>query len=609
MGTAASTAENIKAIPTRDQIDDQFKWNLADLYATDEAWEADYKKVQGLMEEAKQFVGKLTESPETLYNCLKLRSDLGLIASRLYQYAKLSQDLDNRVSKYQAMTDRSAMLASQSRAAFAFVEPELLKVDESTLLDMAAKFPKTDEYDLYIRELIRTRKHIRSQEVEELLAMSTMTTRGPETIFTMLDDADLVYPTIKDEDGNEVALTKQRYAKFMESKDRRVRRDAYMGFYSVYKDHLNTLSASLAAAVNADVFYARARHFDSCLASALFGDNIPTSVYHALLDTTEANLGGLNKYTEVRKRILGLDEIGSFDLACPLFPEQDYEVEYEDAITEILEAVKPLGEKYVEVLGQAFQSRWVDVYETAGKGGGAYSWGNYSAHPFVLMNYNKTVDNMFTLAHEMGHALHSYLSNKTQPYPKAQYSIFVAEVASTLNEGLLLQHLLKKASDTKQKLYLLNRYIDNTSGTFFNQILYARFELMIHETVEKGGALSPDLMTEFWTELIKKYSGPTLTLDDYSGLKWCRIPHFYMTFYVYQYATSYAASQAILDKIAGGDNGMIDRYLALLSSGGNDYPIELLKKCGVDMSTPAPVEATLKRFNEQIDELDRLTRE
>ena len=607
MGTAGTTADNVKTVPTRDQIENQFKWNLTDLYPTEDAWEADYKKAQALMTDAKQFAGKLTETPETLYNCLKMRSDLGLVVSRLYQYSKLSQDLDNRVSKYQAMTDRSAMLASQSRAAFAFVEPELLTVAEDVLLEMAAKFPKTDEYDLYIRELIRTRKHIRSQEVEELLAMSTMATRGPETIFTMLDDADLVYPVIKDEQGNDVQLTKQRFAKFAESTDRRVRRDSYNGFYAVYKDHLNTLGAALASEVNADLFYARARQFDSCLESALFSDNIPISVYHALLDTTEANIEGLNRYIAVRKRILGLDEFHNYDLVCPLFPEQDYEVEYDDAITEILEAVRPLGEKYIEVLTEAFKSRWVDVYETAGKGSGAYSWGSYGAHPFVLMNYNKTVDNMFTLAHEMGHALHSYLSNKTQPYAKAQYSIFVAEVASTLNEGLLLQHLLRKATDKRQKLYLLNRYIDNTSGTFFNQVLYARFELMIHETVEKGGALSPDLMTEFWTDLISKYYGPAYGHEEYSGLKWCRIPHFYMTYYVYQYATSYAASQAILNKIADGEAGIIDRYLELLSSGGSDYPIELLKKCGVDMSTPAPVEATIKRFAEQIDELDRLT--
>ncbi len=301
-----------------------------------------------------------------------------------------------------------------------------------------------------------------------------------------------------------------------------------------------------------------------------------------------------------------MDEIHTYDLMCPLFPDNDYEVPYSQAVENTLRAVKPLGEKYYTALKTAFDSRWVDVYETQGKGSGAYNWGSYTAHPFVLMNYNDTVDNMFTLAHEMGHAMHSHLSSKALPYSKSQYSIFVAEVASTLNEGLLLLDLLEKAKDKSEKLYLLNRYIDNTWGTFFNQIMYARFELMIHQEVEKGGALSPDYQNDLWRELTQKYYGPDLTMDELTPLKWSRIPHFYMTYYVYQYATSYAASQALLDKVINGEEGVIDRYLELLSSGGKDYPIELLKKCGIDMSTPAPVEATIKRFGEQVDELDKL---
>lgn len=608
MPSATDTRES-KAIPTRDQIDDRYKWNLGDLYPSDQDWETDVNKVHEYIDKAPDFMGRLHESPETLYNCLKTRSELGLTMFRLYQYAKLSQDIDNRVSKYQAMTDRAAALSAKARAAFSFIEPELLTIDEKTLRQMASQFPRTDEYDFYIHELIRTRPHIRSQEVEELLAFSTQATRGPESIFTMLDDADLTYPSVKDENGEEVQLTKQRYAKMMESGDRRVRKDAYHAFYTPYQGHLNTLGASLAASVNTDLFYARARKFDTCLEASLFGDNIPVEVYRNLLDTTEAHLQGLHKYMTVRRRILKLDEFHSWDLICPLFPEADYEVDYDGATSEILQAIKPLGETYNNVLRNGFESRWVDVYETAGKGSGAFSWGSYGVHPFVLMNYNKTVDNMFTLAHEMGHALHSHLSNTHQPYQKAQYSIFVAEVASTMNEGLLLQHLLKKATDKTTRLYLLNRYIDNTMGTFFNQVLYARFELAIHEQIERGGALSPEWLTELWTDLTKKYYGPAMADDPYIGIKWCRIPHFYMTFYVYQYATSYAASEAILDKVLTGESGQIDRYLDLLSAGGSDYPIELLRRAGVDMGSPAPIEATLKRFAEQVDELDRLSQE
>ncbi len=594
------------AIPSREQIADQYKWKLEDLYPSKDAWEADFKKAYMLIEKAKTYAGKLATSPQVLYECLESRTELSIITHNLYQYAYLNQDLDNRVSQFQEMTNRAMQLMSQVAAAFSFIEPELLEIEESKLLEMANNFPKTDVYDFYIKELIRSRQHIRSKEVEELLAQSLMVTKAPSSIFTMLDDADLKYPSIRDEQGNEVTLTKQRYAKFLESSDPRVRKDAHMAFYSVYKEHLNTLSASLSSSVNKDIFYTKARLFEDCLSGSLFGNNIPVSVYHSLLDTAESDLNGLHKYVAVRKRVLKLDNIFSWDMICPLFPDRNYEVSYDDAVKEVLEAVQPLGTEYVNNMRHAFENRWVDVYETEGKGSGAYNWGNYSAHPFVLMNYNGTIDNMFTLAHEMGHAMHSHLSSKALPYEKSQYSIFVAEVASTLNEGLLLQHLLKKTKDTRDRLYLLNRQIDNTVGTFFNQILYARFELKIHQEVEKGGALSPDTMTAWWRELLEKYFGPHLTMDDYTPLKWSRIPHFYNAYYVYQYATSYAASQAILEKVIAGEENIIERYLELLSSGGKDYPIELLKICGVDMSTPDPVQATIKLFNEQVEELDKL---
>ncbi|MDH3890704.1 MAG: oligoendopeptidase F [candidate division Zixibacteria bacterium] len=596
-----------KKLLQREDVNDGLKWNLADIYATEEAWEADFSKAQEIQKKAQAFAGKLAESPATLYACLKTRSDLGLICSSLYQYAHLNRDLDNRQSKYQAMSDRAAILNSEASAAFSFIEPELLQIDETKLLEMIEQLDKPDEYDFYIKELIRSRKHVRSEEVEELLAQSTVMARSSESIFTMLNDADLKYPTVNDEDGNEVMLTKQRFAKLMESSNRRVRQEAHAAFYSVYSDHLNTTGAALAGAVNRDVFYSRARRYDNCLEAALDGDNIPARVYESLIETTEAHLDGLHHYVSLRKRLLKLDEIRTFDLVCPLFPERDYEVPYEQAVEQTIQALEPLGPAYAEMLQHGFGSRWVDVRETEGKGSGAYSWGNYSCHPFVLMNYNDTVDNMFTLAHEMGHALHSYYSNQKQPYPKSQYSIFVAEVASTLNEGLLVQHLLSKATDKLDKLYILNRHVDNTLGTFFNQVMYAHFELEIHRRVEKGEALSPDSVNDLWTELTKKYFGPNLSFDELSGLKWSRVPHFYLNFYVFQYATSYAASQAILDKFLAGEEGLIERYLKLISSGGNDHPIEQLKLCGVDMTTPAPVEATLKLFADQIDEMDRLT--
>jgi oligoendopeptidase F len=605
-----TTTTKGEAIPQRSDVEEKDQWNLADIYVDDEKWEADYKKAEGLIEKADGFKDKLGESASTLYECLETRSSLSLICDNLHQYAKMSQDLDSRMSKYQAMTDRAAMLSSKVTAAFSFVEPELLQIDDDTLREMADQFPKTDVYDFYIRELIRSRAHIRSAEVEEILAQVDMIARGPDSIFGMLDNADISYPTIKDENGKDLKLTKQRYQKIvMECPKQNVRRDANDAFMSSYKELLNTIGSTLTTAVNKDIFYAKARKYKNSLHHSLDAGNIPVEVYHSLLDTTESNLEPLHKWMSVRKRILGLEKLFSYDVYCPLFPDMTYSIPYDEAVKQVLEAVSPLGEAYCRDLKSGFDKRWVDVYETEGKRGGAYSWGSYSSHPFVLMNYNDTINNMFTLAHEMGHAMHSFLSNRKQPYQKASYSIFVAEVASTLNEGLLLDYLLKKAEDDKRRLFLLNRQIDNTLGTFFHQVMFARFELMIHETIEKGVALSPDLMNKMWAELTEKYYGPVMEKDDFTKYKWARIPHFYWNFYVYQYATSYAASQAILKRFLGGEDGLIEKYLGLISSGGNDYPIEQLIKCGVDMTTSDPVEATIQLFSEQVDELEKIAAE
>ena len=602
-----ATKPRTDKIPTRDDIDPKYTWNLADLFADDQAWEAAFKKAQAITDKVRNLMGKLSESAQTLWECLELRSELSQLVSQMAQYAHLNQDLDSRVSRYQEMTERTSMLGSQAAAALAFVEPELLAMDEKRLREFASQFPRTDVYDFYITELLRSRKHIRSEEVEEVLAMSSIVARGSTQIFNMLDDADITYPKITDENGNEIQLTKQRYAKLMESSVQRVRKDAHEGFYSPYKSHVNTLGASLASSVNKDVFYSRSRRYESSLHHALDGDNIDPAVYHALLDTTEANIGPMYKYMAMRKRLLKVDKLWPYDALCPLFPDQNYEVPYDDAVQRVLDATTPLGSEYTKVVREGFDSRWVDVFETAGKTGGAFSWSTYGKHPFVLMNYNDTVDNMFTLAHEFGHALHSHLANNAQPFSKAHYSTFVAEVASTLNEGLLLDYLINKVKDTQERLYYLNRLLDNTMGTFFHQVMYARFELMIHNEVEQGGALSPDRMNEIWGDLTRTYYGPSVEVDEFTPMKWSRIPHFYNAFYVFQYATSYAASEAILKKVLDGEAGIIDRYLDMLAAGGSDYPIELLKRCDVDMSTPAPVLATIKRFEETVDEVDRLT--
>ncbi|KAA3631253.1 MAG: oligoendopeptidase F [Calditrichaeota bacterium] len=594
------------AIPKRHEIDEKYRWKLTDIYKDNGAWEADFEKIQLLMTELKTFSGNLNNA-DSLFDCLEARSEMSRIMSCLFQYSKLNLDLDSRNSTFKEMVDRAMMLSSESSAAASFIEPELLKMSDEELLKLSLQFKEKDRYDFYIKELIRERNHVRSEDIEEILSMTTTFASGAEQTFSMLDDADITYPTIKDEDGNDLQLTKQRYAKCMDSSVRRVRKDANEGFYKPYKEHINTIASTLSSEVSKNIFYTKARKYNNTLHRALDGNNIPVTVYKSLLDTTEKHIEALHKWTSLRKKVLKLDEIAPFDMLCPLFPDYDYEVPYDEAVNKVIECCHPLGEDYNKRLVHAFGNRWVDVYETDGKTGGAYSWGNYSVHPYVLMNYNDTVDNMFTLAHELGHCLHSVYSNETQPFAKAQYSIFVAEVASTLNEGLLQQHLLKQAKTKEEKMYLLNRHIDNTLGTFFHQVMYARFELMIHQIVEKGGALSPDTLNKIWGDLTQKYYGPSLTMDDMTPLKWSRIPHFYMTFYVYQYATSYAASQAILKKFLDGEEGIIEKYLTLLKSGGRDYPINLLKECGVDMTTADPVLATIELFDQQVAELDKLT--
>ncbi len=602
----AETITSDNTIPQRSEIDEKHTWKLTDLYKNDNEWQEAFSKAEKLIVSAPSFCGKLGDSPGNMFNCLEAQTELSIICDELYQYAKLNQDLDSRVSKYQEMCDKSAMLASKAAAAFSYVEPEMLQIDEKTLTEMASKFPKPDIYDFYIEDFNRSRAHIRSGEIEELLAQSMNISRGPQTIFSMFDAADISYPEITDEKGNKVKLTKQRFAKFMDSSEQRVRCDANEKFYRPYLKHINTLGATLSTSITKDIFYARARKYESALHAALDSHNIPTSVYHSLIKATEDNLSGLHKYMAARKKTLKLETQYPYDIFCPLFPDADHDVPYDHAVKEVLTAVKPLGDDYIDVLTKGFDSRWVDVFETEGKAGGAYSWRNYRSHPFVLMNYNSTVSNMFTLSHEMGHAMHSYLSNKKQPYQKAQYSIFVAEVASTLNEGLLMHHLLKKTTDKMQKLFLINRQLTGAMGTFFHQVLYANFEFQIHDMVEKGEALSPDRMNKIWSELTARYYGSAVTLDEYSQYKWSRIPHFYSPYYVYQYATSYAASQAILGKFLDGEAGIIEKYLGLISSGGSEYPIDQLRACGVDMTTAAPFEATIKLFANLVDEMDSL---
>jgi len=604
--SSAGSTGQVKKIPKRSEIPDKYKWKLEDIYPSDSLWEYDFSRVEALLPEMERFKGHLVESGKTLLDCLVMQDSIWNIMDRMYVYAYMKLDEDTRISKYQELSDRSASLANKVSQAVSFIDPEILSIPSSKLDDLIKQEKGLTLYGHYIDNIVRKRAHTLSAPEEELLARAGNIARIPRTVFTMMDDADIKYPFIRDEEGNEVQLTKQRYSKFLESTDRRVRRDAMDAYNQAYLGYLNTLGVTLAGSINKDIFYSRARKYNSCLEAALDQNNIPVEVFENLIKTVNHNLEPIHRYTSLRKKVLKLDELHKYDLWVPLVPEAKMEIPYDSALTLILKALKPMGEKYVNELKNGFNSGWVDVYETEGKGSGAYSWGAYSTHPYMLLNYNNTLNNVFTVAHEMGHNMHSWHSHRKQPYIYGGHSIFVAEVASTLNEALLMDYLLKTTEDKAQKLYLLNYYIEMIQGTFYTQVMFAEFEKVTHQKAEAGEALSASSLRKIYREIYQKYQGPDLVVDSLDDLSCLRISHFYRNFYVYQYATSLAASTAISRKIFAGDTEALRRYIELLEAGESDYPIDLLKKAGVDMTSPEPVNETIKLFAKLVEQLEEL---
>jgi oligoendopeptidase F len=606
---ASSLKAEVKEVPQRSDIDNQYKWRLEDIYPDTAAWFSDFNRLDEQMDGLSDYEGRLGESAETLYQCLALRDSLDIILWRLYVYAFMKQDEDTRVPEYQQMGGQIAALRARYGSKESFVDPEILSIPEDRLTAFLKNDPDLGDYKFYISNLIRSKAHILSPGQEQILALASNATRGASDIFGMMTNADLKFPSITDEKGDEIQLTRERYYDLLESTDRRVRLDANKAYNESYMTYFNALGAALSSSVNSDWFYAQARNYDTCLEYKLDDDNIPTSVFYNLIDAVNANLGPLHKWTALRKKILGLDEIHPYDLFVPLVPEAKEVITYDDAVKTVIEGLQPMGESYLKDLKMAFNSGWIDVYETEGKSGGAYSWGSYSTHPYVMLNYNDNLENVFTVAHELGHALHSYYSKKTQPYINSGYATFVAEVASTTNESTLLKYLLDKTTDKKKKMYLLNYYIQQIIGTFYTQVMFSEFELAIHRKVEKGGALSAQSMREIYRDIYQKYRGPELVIDDWNDIGGLRIPHFYRSYYVFQYATSYAAAQAVSQKILSGDKKALEAYLEFLTWGGNDYPVNQLQKIGVDMTTSGPVDATIKRFSELVDEMERLLTE
>jgi oligoendopeptidase F len=600
-------AENkSKALPKRDEIDSVCKWRLEDIYTGNADWEEDYKKVKALSEEMGNLKGTLGQSADNLLHCFKLCDDMLSINDKVFVYARMRRDEDNANSTYQAYTDRAMALSTSTYAAISFIVPEIISIPEETLYGYINSNNELKVYKQFIDETLRQKKHILSDKEEQLLAMSADISHAAADIFGMFNNADIKFPFIKDEDGEEVEVTKGRYVKFLESKDRKVREDAFHAVYNTYGKMKNTLATSYSSNVKKNKFYATVRKYNSALESSLDSDNITTDVYDSLIATVDKNLHLLQRYLKLRKKALKLDELHMYDLYVPIVEESKKNISYEEALKLVEAGLHPLGEEYLSYLRRGFTSSWIDVYENEGKTSGAYSWGAYKTHPYVLLNYQGTTNDVFTLAHEMGHALHSFYTNKTQPYIYSEYKIFVAEVASTLNESLLMHHLLKTTENKAEKAYLLNHYLEEFRGTLFRQVMFAEFEKITHAKVEQGEALTVQELSSIYKGLNDKYFGSEVNIDKDIEMEWARIPHFYRSFYVYKYATGFSAAISLSKQILTEGQPAVDRYLRFLSSGGSDYPLELLKKAGVDLSTPQPVQDALNEFEEVLSELEQL---
>jgi len=595
-----------KNLPKRSEVDTKYTWAIEDLYQSDDNWSIEYEKLKNMLTSVKEYQGRLSESSDKLLGFLKLSDDISKVLERVYVYANQRYHEDTSNSKYQDLSNKSNALAVQVNAALSFATPEILSIPEEVVNKFLQEKEELGIYEFYLRDILRKKAHILSADMEALLADAGEMADGPSNIFSMFNNADIKFPEIEDENGEMVRITHGRYVSFLESADRRVRKDAFKALYSTYEAFKNTLAASFSANIKQEVFYAKARKYPSTLAKALDGGNIPVEVYTNLIEAVHENMELMHRYVSLRKKLLGLDELHMYDLYTPLIPNMNKDIPFEEAKEIVAEGLKPLGDEYQKILREGYDNRWIDVYENENKRSGAYSWGAYGTHPYVLLNYNNNLNNVFTLAHEMGHAIHSYYSDKTQPYIYAGYKIFVAEVASTCNEALLIDHMLKKTTDKSEKAYLINHFLEKFRGTLYRQTMFAEFEMITHRMVENGESLTAENLCKIYHDLNVAYFGNDIVVDPEIDMEWARIPHFYNAFYVYQYATGYSAAIALSKRILNEGKPAVDDYINFLSSGSSNHPIELLKAAGVDMSTKEPVNQALNLFRELLDQMEEL---
>ena len=595
-----------KKTKQRSEISDQYKWKISEMYADEAKWEEDCKEARKKAGDFSRFSGRLGESASALLDAMKTKDEIWMMAERAFVYARMKRDEDNRVSRYQAMCDKSQAMLAKISAETSFFTPELLEIPSDKLDRFFQEEEGLKVYRHAVDETMRERAHILSKEEENILAQFSEITSATNDIFSMLNNADIKFGSILDEDGDEVEITHGKYIGLLQSRDRRVRKEAFEHMYGAYEKQKNTLAATYNYNTKTDVVGARIRKYSSAMEAALSRDNIHISVYENLVAVVNDNLDLLYRYMEIRKKLLGVDELHMYDVYVPLLERPKENIAYRRALEIINQGLKPLGEDYLARMNKGFASGWVDVYENQGKTSGAYSFGSYDSMPYMLLNYTGRLQDVFTVIHEMGHSMHSAYTRESQPFIYGGHSIFTAEVASTVNESLLMKHLLEKAGNREEKLYLLNLYIEEFRTTLFRQTMFAEFEKLTHEAVEKGEVLTAEWLSAEYGKLNRKYFGENMAADKEISMEWARIPHFYNAFYVYKYATGYSAATAISAKILEEGPEARDRYIQFLKSGDSDYPVELLKIAGVDMSRPEPIKQAMDTFKTLIEELERL---
>lgn len=585
-------------------------WRLEDLYASDEAWNESKQKLVAQFSQITKYKGQLGISASELLAGLSLNSEISKELSRLHSYAGMKSDQDTRNSKYLAMKQEMEQLVTDYSSKASFIEPEIARMDKDKIDAFIAEQPGLKIFKMYLYDIQRTKAHKLSEQEEKILAEAGLLANAPSSIYGVFSNAEFPYPQVKLSDGTIAKLSKAGYALYRAAPNRNDRESVFQAFWSAVNEFRQTFGVQLYANVRGDIFYARARHYRSCLESALDKDNIPTEVYLALIETVHNNLDSFHRYLNLKKRMLGVDSLKYSDVYAPAVKEVDLRYSFEQAKQLVLDAVKPLGQEYYGVVREAFDNRWIDVYPGPGKRAGAYSNGDaYDVHPYVLLNYNGQYDDLSTLAHELGHAVHSYYSNKTQPYATADYSTFVAEVASTFNEALLINKMLSQVKDDDVRLSLLMNYLEGIRQTLFRQTQFAEFELRMHEMAERAEPLTGDALSKLYGDILKRYYGHekgVCQIDQLYTVEWAYVPHFYYNFYVYQYSTSFTASTALAEEVLSKEKGAVEKYIEFLSSGGSDYPINLLKKAGVDMTMREPFDKTMAAMNRTIDEIEMI---